>query len=84
VCSYASSNLRIRPEKRAGLADVPKEIIRTRGEDPAKYPKSEIMPGRMVLSGEEEAEAYARGIWELLRKQIIEDLSATRERSLNI
>ncbi|MGC9086947.1 MAG: tyrosine-type recombinase/integrase, partial [Thermoproteota archaeon] len=38
---YASANLRIKQEKKASLVDVLKEIIRSKGEDPSKYLKSE-------------------------------------------
>ena len=68
---YASANLRIFQKPKTTLADVLKEIIRSRGEDPSKYLRESIMAGRMVLSEEEETEIYARAIWEMLRKEQI-------------
>jgi len=76
---YASANLRIKQEKKASLTDVLKEIIRSRGEDPSKYLKSELIGGRAITSEEEEAEIYARAIWEMLRKQIVEEFIPTPE-----
>jgi len=57
---------------------VPKEIIRANREDPKKCLKAEIVLGRTVLSEEDEAEAYARRIWEMLRKEIMQDLMPSR------
>ncbi|MGB9758977.1 MAG: hypothetical protein ACP5KW_02950 [Thermoproteota archaeon] len=57
---YASANLRIKREKKA-IVKVLKEIIRSKGEDPSKYLKSELVGGRVITS-EEEAEIYARAI----------------------
>ena len=68
---YAAANLRIFPKPKVTLVDVLKEIIRSRGEDPSKYLKEQVMAGRTILSEEEEAEIYARAIWEMLcREQI--------------
>jgi len=78
---YATANIRIRPEKKASLADVLREIIKSRGEDPAKYLKAQVMAGRTVLSGEEEGEIYARAIWEMLRKEIMNDVNASPGRN---
>ena len=71
---YASANLRIFPREKT-LADVLKEIIRARGEDPAKYLKEEVMSGRTKISEQEETEIYARAIWEMLRRDLLENLS---------
>jgi len=59
---YASANLRIFPKPKASLADVLKEIIRARGEDPSKYLKEEFIAGRTVITEEEEVEIYAKAV----------------------
>ncbi len=74
---YAAANLRIFPKQKVTLADVLKEIIKARGEDPSKYLREEVMRGRKVLSDEEEAEVYARAIWEMLRRDQMSNLSST-------
>ncbi|RLG40230.1 MAG: hypothetical protein DRO05_06880 [Thermoproteota archaeon] len=71
---YAAANLRIFQKQRITLADILKEIIRSRGEDPSKYLKEQIMAGRVVLSEEEKTEIYARAIWEMLRKEYMTNL----------
>ncbi len=69
---YATANIRIRSEKKANLADVLSDIIKSKGEDPAKYLKAKVMASRTILSEEEEKEIHARAIWELLRKDIMD------------
>ena len=46
---YAAANLKIFQKQKITLADILKEIIRSRGEDPSKYLKEQIMAGRVVL-----------------------------------
>ena len=46
-----------------------REIIRARGEDPAKYLKEQIMAGKAVLTEEDKTEIYARAVWEMLQKE---------------
>ncbi|HDD68886.1 MAG TPA: site-specific integrase [Candidatus Korarchaeota archaeon] len=65
---YAAANLRIFQKEKVTLADILKEIIKSRGEDPSKYLKEHIMAGKAILSEEEEAEVYARAIWEMLKR----------------
>jgi len=74
---YASANLRIFQKPKATLADILKEIIKAKGEDPSKYLREEIMAGRASISEEEEVEIYARALWEMLRKEILGDLNTT-------
>ncbi len=81
---YATANLRIFPKPKATLADILKEIIRARGEDPSKYLKEETMAGRTVISKEDEAEIYARVIWEMLRKELVKDLNTIPEDKLKV
>lgn len=76
---YAAANLRIHPKEKASLADVLKEIIRARGEDPSKYLRTEVIPNIDVITPEAEVEAYAHAIWEMLRKEVLEGLTFTPE-----
>ena len=66
---YAEANLRIFPKPKATLEDILREIIRARGEDPAKYLKEQIMAGKAMLTEEDKTEIYARAIWEMLQKE---------------
>jgi hypothetical protein len=59
---YAAANLRIQPKERASLADVLKEMIRARGEDPSRYLKAELGSAIDRITPENEPEAYARAI----------------------
>lgn len=78
---YSAANLRIYPKEKVGLKDVLREIIRSSGEDPAKYLRQEIMGGRDLIGEEEEAEIYARAVWEMLRKELVPSDYTTPERS---
>ncbi len=80
---YAAANLRIHPQKPPDLASILAELIKARGENPSKYLKPEALPHRTVVS-REEAEIYAKAIWEMLRREIIGGLNATLEGSLKI
>ena len=71
---YATTNLRILPKEKASMADVLKEIIKSRGEDPAKYLKRRVIAGRDIVSGDDETEVYARAVWEMLRKELVDSL----------
>jgi len=77
---YAATNLRIFPKEKASLADVLREI-RSRGEDPGKYLKERMMGGRDLVSPEDEAEIYARAVWEMLRKELMRNDYSTPEPS---
>lgn len=77
---YAAANLRIFPKQRVTLADILKEIIRSRGEDPSKYLKEHIMAGKAILSEEEKTEIYARAIWEMLRREQMNNIMCTEEK----
>ncbi len=67
---YASAGLRIfQKPKTPTLADVLKEMIRARGEDPSKYLKEEIINKKVVLTEDQEVELYSRIIWELLQRE---------------
>ncbi len=66
---YAAANLRIFPKPKATLEDILREIIRARGEDPAKYLKEQIMAGKAILTEEDKTEIYARAIWEMLQRE---------------
>jgi len=79
---YAAANLRIFQKQKVTLADILKEIIRSRGEDPSKYLKEQIMAGRTIPSEEEETEIYARAIWEMLRKEQMKSIMRTEEKAL--
>jgi hypothetical protein len=76
---YAASNLRIEAKEKASLADVLKELIRAHGEDASKYLKAEIASGTDVITPEGESEIYARAIWEMLRRDIVDSLSTSPE-----
>jgi len=76
---YAAANLRIYPKEKASLADVLKEIIRSRGEDPSKYLRTEIIPNADIITPEVEVDVYARAVWEMLRKEVLEGLISTPE-----
>ncbi len=80
---YTPANLRIRLEKKAALVDVPSEIIKPKGEDPGKYLKPEFMAGRTIVTEKDEAEIYARALWETLRKDMMGTLNiSSGEQSL--
>ena len=65
---YASAGLRIfQKPKTPTLADILKEMIRAKGEDPTKYLKEEIINKKVILTEEQETELYSRVIWELLQ-----------------
>jgi len=81
---YATANLRIFPKPKTTLTDVLKEIIKARGEDPSKYLKEETIAGRTIISGKDEAEIYARAIWEMLRKEIVKSLNTIPEDKLKV
>jgi hypothetical protein len=48
---------------------VLKEIIRSRGEDPSEYLRTEAIPKAYIITPEAEVDVYARAIWETLRKK---------------
>jgi len=78
---YAATNLRIFSKEKASLADVLREIIRSRGENPGKYLKERMMGGRDLVSPEDEAEIYARAVCEMLRKELMRNDYSTPEPS---
>jgi len=76
---YTASDLRIQAKEKPSLADVLKELIRARGEDPSRYLKAEVGSAIDMITPEGESEAYARAIWEMLRRDIVSSLSAIPE-----
>ncbi|HIE22989.1 MAG TPA: hypothetical protein EYP68_02030 [Candidatus Korarchaeota archaeon] len=56
---YASADLKIFPKQRTTLEDILKEIIRARGENPAKYLREQVMSGKVVLMEDDKTEIYA-------------------------
>jgi hypothetical protein len=78
---YATANLCISPREEASPTDVLGEIIRSRGEDPGKYLKERMMGVRDLVSPEDEAEIYARAVWEMLRKELMRNDYSTPEPS---
>jgi len=72
--TYAMANLRVSPKEKASMTDLLKELIRARGEDPAKYLKAEIGSAIDMITPEGESEVYARAVWEMLRKDLVSGL----------
>jgi len=58
---------------------VLREIIRARGEDPAKHLKEEIIPRKRSITKDEELEAYAKATWGVLKREVLEDVRSTPE-----
>ena len=81
---YATVNLHISPKEKASMADLLKQLIRSRGEDPAKYLKRRVIAGRDIVSQDDEAEIYARAVWEMLRKELVDSLSESPSDTLSI
>jgi integrase len=80
---YAAANLRIYPKEKASLKDVLREIIISKGEDPAKYLRQEMMGGKDIVSQEDEVEIYAKAIWDMLRKELVPSNLSSPEQSNN-
>ncbi len=76
---YAAANIRIYPKEQSDLTGVLREIIKARGEDPAKYLKEEIISRKRPITKEEELEAYAKVIWEMLKREVLEGVRSTPE-----
>jgi len=72
---YSAANLRIQQQQKASLKDLIREMIIARGEDPSRYLKEGIGPAMDIITPERETEIYAKAVWEILRKDVVEDLS---------